>query len=506
MTVVPGRSFPGPAPPPYARPVGAVERLQERLAPVLALDAPGSTTEHVVVALPSFSMSAVLLDRYRWRLAALEHRSLNSTLQVGRVPGAHVVIVTCEDPRPEVLDYYAALAAPHDPGARERISCLVVPDDTARGVAAKLLDRPDLVERLRGRIGGRPACIEPWNVTEDEVRLAVALDVPLDGSPPRLWPLGFKSASRRLFRAAGVPVPPGAEDVRSVEDVAAAVARLREEVDGLRRVVVKVDDCGSGHGNLVVTTRDDRGRPLPPQVVAERALRDAPSWFAAELASGGVVEELVGDGRVTSPSAQLDLLPGGEVRVVATHEQVLDGAQGQEFSGCTFPADGRHGRDLARHANAVGEALARAGALGRVSVDFVAADGPEGAGLWAVDLNLRKGGTTHPFDALRHLVPGHYDTERARWVADRDGLARCYRSSEALADTRWQGRDPRWAIEAVEGAGLAFDHDRGEGVVLHMLSALRVEGRVGLTAIATDHEGAAEMVEATRAALLAAAS
>jgi hypothetical protein len=45
---------------------------------------------------------------------------------------------------------------------------------------------------------------------------------------------------------------------------------------------------------------------------------------------------------------------------------------------------------------------------------------------------------------------------------------------------------PRQVIDAVVGAGLEFDPHRRTGVVLHMLSCLHVDGRLGVTAIASD--------------------
>ena len=487
--------------------MGAFERLQERLGEVLRANEPGSTVEHVVVALPSYSMSKTLLAHYGSRLATLEHRYLLGALQTGRTPGAHVVLVTSEDPGEEVLDYYARLADPRaTEDARARLSCLVVPDDSARGVAAKLLDRPDLLGALRDRIGGRPALIEPWNVTADEVAVALALDVPVNGPAPQMWALGFKSAARRMFREADVPLPCGVEDVHDGAEAAAAVTAIRNQRPGLDRVVVKLDDSGSGDGNRVVATRDPAGRPLPEGVLAVELLRDTPDWFRRDLAAGGVVEELVEGPRVTSPSAQVDLMPGGEVRLLATHEQVLEGDQGQEFVGSRFPADPCYAGDLGHHVTAVGRLLAGAGAVGRVAVDFVAAQRGDGWTLHALDLNLRKGGTTHPFAALRHLVPGTYDVRAGRWVADSDGGPRCYRSSDAVLDPARLGMDPDTAIEAVAAAGLAFDHDRGVGVVLHMLSALHVDGRVGVTAIGRTIEEAEGLFAAVPDALAGAAS
>ena len=464
---------PGDGPAPEVGTQGAVERLQATLGAVLDLGAPGSTVEHVVVALPSHSMPQRLLDHHGAQLPALEHRALLDGLVVAHTPGARVVVVTCAAPSEAVLDHYARLALPGSPHeARQRVSCLVVPDDGPRGIAAKLLDRPDLVARLREQIGGRPAIIEPWNVTPDEVAVALALDAPLNGGPAELWPLGFKSASRRLFREAGVPVPAGAEDVHDGVEVAAAIEVMRRDRPGLDRVVVKLDNSGAAEGNRVMGTRDDRGRALTATELAARLEAVTPSWFLDELVDGGVVEELVTGLDVSSPSAQAEIRPDGRVTVLSTHEQVMGGDSGQVFTGSRFPADASYAAAIGRHTAAVARRLADLGAVGWLAVDFVARrQGPEWD-LVAVDLNLRKGGTTHSYAALRHLVPGTYDTARHRWVAAADGSPRSYRSSDAVGGAAWVGLDAARAIHVLEAAGLAFDAARGSGVVLHMFPAL----------------------------------
>jgi hypothetical protein len=480
--------------------------LQERLGHALEVNAPGSTLDHVVVALPSYSMSERLMALYASRLAALEHRFLMGALQTARTPGVHVILVASAHPSDEVLDYYARLARPDCPdAARSHISCLVVPDPGPRSVAAKLLDRPDLITDLRERIGNRPALVEAWNVTANEVAVALALDVRINGSDPALWKLGFKSAGRRLFRLADVPVPPGVEDVRDGAGVAAAISVIRRRRPDLDRVVVKVDDSGSGEGNWVVGTRDESGRPLPVARLRSTALADVPSWFTTDLASGGVVEELISGKSVSSPSAQAEIRPDGEIRLLATHEQVLGGDSGQVFTGSRFPADPAYAADLAHHVGAVARLLARAGAVGPVAVDFVAVRRPEGWALHALDLNLRKGGTTYPLAALRHLVPGAYDAMAARWVASADGRPRCYRSSDAVLRPSWTGMDAVTAIRAVATAGLSFRHDNGTGVVLHMMSALGFDGRVGVTAIGRTAAEAEHLFAAVPHALDAAA-
>jgi hypothetical protein len=404
-----------------------------------------------------------------------------------------------------VLDYYAGLAPGHlQESVRSRIHVVAVEDLSPRPVAVKLLENPHALARIRDIVAGRPAMIEPWNVTLTELAVAERLGLPLNGTPPHLWPMAFKSSGRRIFRESGVPLPMGHEDVRSVEDVALAIAAIAAANPATRGVVVKHDNSGSGEGNIVVGIRDLDGQPVDGEALRHILDQAIPDWYRLDLEDGGVVEELVAGEAFTSPSAQVDIAPDGSVEVAATHEQVLAGAHQQVYAGCTFPANPEYSGLLAQHALSVGGRLAELGARGRLSVDFVAVR----QGTWdvmAIEVNLRKGGTTHPLTALRHLVPGHYDAERGRWVATGGGT-RCYSSTDNLLDPAWQGLRPDAAIEAVDRSGASFSRASGTGVVLHALSGLGVDGRCGVTAIGgSPEEGDALIAEAQSAIAVAAA-
>ena len=469
------------------------EELQDRLGPALEANRPGSGIEHVLVALPSYSVGESLLSHYANRIPAMEHRYLLGSLILNRVEACSYVFVTCQAPSAEVLAYYSSLLSSSVQDVHQaRFRVLVVPDLSARPVASKLLDRPDLLDELRGFIGGRPALIEPWNVTDAEVEVACRLGVPINGTSPTLRHLGYKSAGRRLFATAGVPTPAGIEDVRTIDEALAAIATLRSVRPGIRAVVIKHDDSGAGDGNVVI----DLITPSQDAEGLRERLGALPEWYLADLASkGGVVEELIAGEWIASPSAQIDIDPSGEVRVLATHEQVLGGDNGQVYMGCRFPANDAYGPEIAEHALAAGRELARAGALGRVAVDFVTAR--DANGRWSVsalELNLRKGGTTHPYAALRNLVPGSYDVDSARWVTS-DGTIRAYFSTDNVIDAKWQNRSPSSVIAAVANAGLGFDPGRGTGIVLHMLSCLAIDGRFGLTAIGRSPGHAQELYQ-----------
>jgi hypothetical protein len=458
--------------------VRTFDELQAGLGTALSLNSPASTTEHVLVVLPSYSLAESLLAHYADRIPALEHRYLVGIGVLGRVDSCVMVFVTSREPGTEVLDYYfSLLPESRRAGARSRFHLVTVPDDSPRSIAEKLLDHPERLEQVRRLIGDRPRYIEPWNVTDHEVAVAVALQAPVNGARPDVLPVAHKSSGRRLFREAGVPLPYGHEDVRTVDDVVRAAQDVHRHRPSATAVVVKHDDSGAGDGNVVIE--------LGPAADVRAQLGGLPAWYVADLAAqGGIVEERVAGVRFASPSAQADIRPDGSVQVLATHEQVLGGPTGQVYMGCRFPADPAYAPRLATYAHAIGERLAANGALGRFAVDFVAASpGDDSWDVYAIEVNLRKGGTTHPYSALRNLVPGRYDVAVGRWVAAADGSERAYSATDNLIDPAWTGVDPAAVIRSVRAAGLEFSHETGTGAVLFMLSALAIDGRMGVVAI-----------------------
>src|ERR671920_1079637 len=119
-----------------------------------------------------------------------------------------------------------------------------------------------------------------------------------------------------------------------------------------------------------------------------------------------------------SPSVQLRVTPLGDVELLSTHDQLLGGPSGQSYLGCRFPADFGYAQAITREAAKIGAALAREGVLGRFAVDFVVVR--SGSGTWtpyAIEVNLRKGGTTHPFLTLQFLTDGRYDPATALFMS-----------------------------------------------------------------------------------------
>jgi PGM1 C-terminal domain len=447
---------------------------------------------------------------------ALEERLLCLLLML-RDPSLRIVYVTSLPLSPAIVDYYLTLLPwALRRSARSRLTTVSVVDGSTRPLSEKLLERPDVLSAIRGAIPEHELChLVPYATSDPDRDLALALDAPVYGADPRLRDLGTKSGSRRLFAQAGVPHPLGVEHVAGAHDVIAAIEWLRAEKPELTHVVVKLDEGGAGDGNATV---DLRGLPLPRDAaererIAERLDRMAveaggvsvDAFLAKLSARGGIVEQRVVGVEVRSPSVQLELTPAGEVGVVSTHDQLLGGYDGHSYRGCRFPADLEYAGAITEIAGRVGRQLADAGVIGRCAVDFVVSR--DDAGRWrpyAIELNLRKGGTTHPFATLEHLTGGTYDPGAAAFTTPA-GARKHYVASDHLSSPSLRRLGLTGLLDLMKRRRLGFDAVRHSGVVFHMLSALEPLGRVGLTAVGDTPEDAQRGFERARAVLLLAA-
>ena len=434
-------------------------------------------------------------------MQAMEERALFLLLLL-RQPMLRLVYVTSSPIEDEIVDYYLGLLpgviASH---ARRRLRLVSVGDASPRPLSAKLLDRPRLLREIRDLIPDRSLShLIPYTTTELERDVALSLGIPVYGSDPRLAPLGSKSGCRRLFDEVGVQAPVGAEDLSTVDDLVAAVADMRVRRPTLAEVIVKINEGVSGSGNASV---DLGGVPAPGSTGEADALRErilamqpeadglgVDGFLAAFERLGGVVEERITGRAFTSPSVQMRVLPDRTVELLSTHDQLLGGVSGQKYLGCVFPADPAYSRKISEPALAIGRHLAERGVLGRFAVDFVTVQ--DDAGEWdayAIELNLRKGGTTHPFLTLQFLTDGRYDPVTALFTAP-SGREKHLVATDHLESELLRGLTVDDLFDVAVRHRLHFDQARQTGVVFHMMSALTELGRLGFTAVGDTPEQA----------------
>lgn len=167
---------------------------------------------------------------------------------------------------------------------------------------------------------------------------------------------------------------------------------------------------------------------------------------------------------------------------MSTHDQVLGGLHGHTYFGCHFPADPEYAERIAAESLKIGRRLAREGVIGRAAVDFAAVRSDDGWRPYALEINLRCGGTTHPLFALTTLTDGVYDPLAGEYRT-RLGDVKQYAATDHLESPAYRSLTPDDLLDVVATHGLGWDPEREAGVVLHMISAIAVAGRIGLTAI-----------------------
>ena len=124
-----------------------------------------------------------------------------------------------------------------------------------------------------------------------------------------------------------------------------------------------------------------------------------------------------------------------------------------------------------------------------------------GAGSpYALEINLRSGGTTHPLFALTSLTDGVYDPLAGEWRT-RLGDIKHYAATDHLDSPAYQSLTPDDLLDVVQQRGLGWDGEREVGVVLHMVSAIAVAGRIGLTAIGDTLDEARQRYYGVKAAV-----
>jgi len=201
---------------------------------------------------------------------------------------------------------------------------------------------------------------------------------------------------------------------------------------------------------------------------------------------GAIVEGFIEGEEKRSPSVQGYITPTGEVEILSTHDQILGGPDGQIYLGCKFPADEAYRLRLQELGMRVGRVLAEKGAIERYGVDFVAVHRPDSSGptwdLQAIEINLRKGGTTHPFMTLKFLTNGRYDLSTGLFYSHQ-GTAKYYIATDNLQKDRYKGLMSNDLMDIVAHQRLHFDSSTKTGSVFHLMGALSEFGKLGLTSI-----------------------
>ncbi|RZM82600.1 peptide ligase PGM1-related protein [Leptolyngbya iicbica] len=493
------------------------QQLQTRLKTLWRSPDEFDVRDCQVLIVPSLSLDQSELQKIAG-VHYYEERLLFSLARL-RNPYTRLIYVTSQPLHPSIVDYYLELL-PGIPSshARDRLDLFATYDASHKPLTQKLLERPRLLEKIRRRLDPEHAYMVCFNATPLERELALKLEIPLLGLDPDLLYWGTKGGSRQIFAECGVPHPDGSELVNDPAALAEVAAELWERQPQLQRIVIKLNEGFSGEGNALLdlaplasvapsqATHRERSQQLQQAFQALRFQCPTETWpqFEQKIHQLGAIAEAFIEGEVKrSPSAQGHINPLGEVEMLSTHDQVLGGPDGQIFLGCSFPADEGYRLRIQEMGEAIGKNLAQKGALERYGVDFVAVYHPDRDPQWelnAIEINLRKGGTTHPLMALKLLTDGYYSPSDGLFYTRR-GQPKFYRASDNVQKADYQGLLPSDLMDIIVSDRLHFNSVEGVGAAFHLMGCLSEYGKLGLTSIGNSPEQAEEIYHQVVASL-----
>ncbi len=445
--------------------------LQRKLGPLWRSIECFNQDEQTIVVVPSISLEMAVTG---FEVQGYEERFLFLLLLLAQ-PRARLIYVTSQAIHPSVVEYYLGLL----PGvihshAMRRLTLLSPYDDTARPLSLKLLERPRLLERIEAGIQDKDrAHLVCYNTTYLERNLALRLGIPLYGADPRHFSFGTKTGCRQLFAQAGINHPLGFDNLSSIDEVVAALTRMREQRPSMVEAVVKLNEGVSGEGNAMVdlsnlgpaasTAIAERVRAMrfekprhPPRGVLPKNFAIAAEWLRS---ASGLARRKCAARACNCGSPRWGMWNCSRPTIKCSA-----GPSGQSYLGCIFPADPGYASAITRDAAKVGDLLRDAGVIGRFALDFVVTRANESAAweTYAIEINLRKGGTTHPFLTLQFLTGGSYDAASATFTAP-NGRQKFLVASDHLDSPLYRGYTPDDLFDLVVRRGLAFWSNSADG-------------------------------------------
>jgi len=499
------------------------KKLQDKLRSHFELVFSDRQAPCTVVVIPSLSMDQEILSK----ISGINHyeERLLCMLLLLRMPRTNVIYVTSESIDPVTIDYYLhSLPGVTGYHAMRRLTLLSCQDSSSKPLTQKILERPRIIERIRQAIlPDHEAHMACFNVTSLERTLSVQLQVPVFGCDPDLYELGNKSNGRKIFRECGLQVPFGFEDLHSTRDILEALTALKKHDPGIKKAVVKVNDGFSGDGNAIFSFVE-LGKKGDSKNWIRENLRQNLKIVSDDLSydmfmekfkqMGGIVEAFVEGKRKASPSVQCRIMPDGKCEVLSTHDQELGGESGQVYIGAHFPATKEYAIDIGKMGKQVAEVLRNKGVLGRFAIDFISVKGKKarpddprlnnsvgqavGRGWthYPIEINLRKGGTTHPYVTLQFLTDGNYKADEGLYYTA-NGQVRYYFCSDNLKSEQFHGLTPHDLIDIAMMHDIHYDGTSQEGVLFHLIGALSQFGKLGVVCIGSSPERAVEYYNKT---------
>jgi hypothetical protein len=127
--------------------------------------------------------------------------------------------------------------------------------------------------------------------------------------------------------------------------------------------------------------------------------------------------------------------------------------------------------------------MAKKGMIGHFGIDFVVVKNKEEdkPKVYPIEINLRKGGTTHPYRIAHYLTRSKYNKLDGLLYNGKTPIY--YISRDFIVDEKYKKLDPKELINLVKNSKISFNKNTKEGVLIFMSGTIREYGRFGAICI-----------------------
>jgi hypothetical protein len=262
-----------------------------------------------------------------------------------------------------------------------------------------LLYSPKSLKKIKSLVKGKQAYIVPGIVSQDDIKLSIALGVPImSGESQKSALYSSKSGCRRIFNLADVPIPIGTYDIYHENEFEISLTKLILSHIHIDTWIFKIDDENNGRGfawlevksikaikslrktkfdaneKLIERIQQLLHQELPHKVkIAMPTLyKNWQEYIADFCKSGGIIEAQPNCplSSINSPSISFFIEPDGQIEVLGSYDRFCI----RPFinGGCTFPQTSLPNINLSTISKAIGDSLYQKGIIGHVTVDLLA--------------------------------------------------------------------------------------------------------------------------------------
>lgn len=384
--------------------------------------------------------------------------------------------------------------------------------DPHKSLSDKLINCEKVIMQVKEMIKNKNCYLIPFNTTDKEEYICKKLGLAMWGLHPKLTYLATKSGNKKVFKQAGVNFCEGICDIKSVKTLERKLKQLSSDYPMQYKFMLKLNNGVSGEGNALIElpkcyNEYNQLTPLEQKSLILKSIKSmhffAPKMnfkkFEERLVHGSILELFIEGENMISPSCQGIIHPNGEVIILSTHEQVMN-QSGQTFLGSKFPANNVYRQKLTKETKKIGKVLAEKGVIGPFGVDFLLVDNEERVNLYAIEINIRAGGTTHPYFLTKKITKATYDEDKAI-LKTKDGREIYYQSNDNVISDKLKSRSSKQFLNYMHERKLIYSDIDKNGVAFHLLDAIYPFGKVGFTAISTSRQGVQDLFKKTMSAI-----